>query len=318
MRSILVYIVRRVGTSAAMMLVLSFLLFVVIQREVPGSEASVLGGNDASAAQVHAIEVRLGLTKPILFQYFTWLGHVLRGDLGTSLISGLKVSSVVAQEAPVSLELAFLGLVVATFVGIPVGLAAGILNGSRWDVLLRIPFLVLYSLPFFVSGALLLLGASKYLPSIYSSTYVSFTSDPLGNIRAMALPAIAVGLPVAGLLVQMTRANVAEVLTQPYIVTARAAGLPRRRLYGIYTLKAASLPILSLEGFLFGLLIGGVVVIEDVFSLPGLGRGLLNSIGNRDFIELEAQVLVIAATFVVGNLLADLAAPIVDKRITSG
>ena len=301
-----------------MMLVLSLVLFVVIEREVPGNEASILAGNGATPAKVHLIEVHLGLTRPILLQYFTWLGHALQGNLGISPISGLKVTSVIAQQAPVSLELALLGLVVATLIGIPIGLAAGILNGSRWDVLLRIPFLVMYALPFFVSGALLLLGASKYAPSIYSSTYVSFGSDPAGNLRAMVLPAIAVGLPVAGLLVQMTRATVAEVLTQPYIVTARAAGLPRWRLYGIYTLKAASLPILSLEGFLFGLLIGGVVVIEDVFSLPGLGRGLLNSIGNRDFIELEAEVLVIAATFVVGNLLADLAAPIIDKRITSG
>lgn len=318
MRSTLIYVARRIGTSAAMMLVLSIILYVVIQREVPGNEASILAGNDATTAQVHAIEVHLGLTKPILLQYLTWLGHALRGNFGTSAISGLKVTSVIAQQAPVSLELALLGLVIATLVGIPIGLVAGILAGTKWDVILRIPFLVIYSLPFFVSGALLLLGASKYLPSVYSSTYVSLSSDPSGNLRAMVLPAIAVGLPVAGLLVQMTRATVAEVLTQPHIITARAVGLSRWRLYGVYTLKAASLPILSLEGFLFGLLIGGVVVIEDVFSLPGLGRGLLNSISNRDFIELEAQVLIIALTFIVGNLLADLAAPIIDKRITSG
>jgi peptide/nickel transport system permease protein len=316
-KAILIYIARRVGTSVAMIFVLSFALFVIIQSKVPGNEASILGGSNATAAQVRAIESRLGLSKPILLQYFTWLGHALTGNLGTSLVSGQKVISVVARQAPVSLELAFLSLTIATIVGIPIGLAAGILNGSKWDVILRIPFLVLYSLPLAVSGVLLLLGASKYLPSLYASTYVSFTSDPMGNLRGMFLPALAVGLPVSGLLVQMTRATVAEVLSQPYIATARAVGLPRWRQYGIYTLKAASLPILSLEGFLFGILIGAVVVAEQVFSLPGLGRGLLDSINNRDFIELEAQILIIAATFVVGNLLADLAAPFVDKRIAS-
>jgi peptide/nickel transport system permease protein len=308
------YITRRVLTSAVMMIVLSLVIFVLIQREVPGSEATILAGNNADPQKVHAIEERLGLTKPILVQYGTWLGHALKGDLGVSAISGLKVSSVLAQEVPVSLELAFFGLVIATVVGVPVGLLAGIRNGRKEDLLLRIPFLVVYSVPFFVSGTLLLLAASKYFPSFYQSSYVSLTESVWQNLKVMVLPSIVVGLPVAGLLVQMTRATVAEVLTEPYIQTARAVGLSSWRLYGIYALKAAAAPILSLEGFLFGLIIGAVIVVEQVFSLPGLGRGLLNSISNRDFVELESQVLVMALAFIAGNLLVDLLVPVVDRR----
>lgn len=318
MRSTLLYIGRRVLSSALLLLVLSLVLFVVIQREVPGSEASILAGNNAKPAQVHQIEVSLGLTRPILAQYWTWLTHALAGNFGRSAISGQKVTSVIGQQAPVSIELAILATIISTLIGVPIGLLAGIINGSKRDVALRIPFLIMYSLPFFVSGALLLLATSQFVPSLYSATYVPFFTNPGQNLRGMILPAIAVGLPVAGLLVQMTRATVIDVLTQPYMLTARASGLSRRRLYGVYALKAAAQPILSLEGFLFGLLIGGVVVTEDVFSLPGLGRGLLNAISNRDFVELEAQVLVVALIFCVGNLLADLLAPVIDKRIVRG
>lgn len=315
MRPAIIYVARRLLTTIGLLLVLSFVLFVLIQREVPGNEASILAGNNATTAQVHAVEVKLGLTRSIFVQYGDWLGHAVRGDFGTSQISQLSITSVVGQQAPVSLELALLGLLIATVVGVPVGLLAGIVSGSKRDLALRAPFLVLYAVPFFVSGSLLLLAASRYFPSVYATTFVPFATDPGGNLKAMLLPALAVGLPVSGLLLQMTRATVAEVLRQPHILTARAAGLSRARIYGVYTLKAAAQPILSLEGFLLGILIGGVVVIEQVFSLPGLGRGLLSSIANRDFVQLEAQVLVVAVTFCVGNLLADLAAPLVDRRI---
>jgi peptide/nickel transport system permease protein len=250
-----------------------------------------------------------------LVQYLSWLGNAVHGNLGIAAISGLKVTSVVGQQAPVSLELALLGLIIATVVGVPVGLVAGLLNGRRSDLLFRLPFLVVYSMPFFVSGTLLLLAAAHYFPSLYAASYVSMSQSVVGNMRVMALPALAVGLPVAGLLVQMTRATIVEVITQPYMTTARAVGLRPLRLYGLYALKAACLPILSLEGFMYGILIGGVVVVEDVFSLPGLGRGLLQSIQNLEFIQLEAQVMIIAIAFILGNLIVDVVAPIIDKRL---
>lgn len=313
------YIVRRVITSALLVIVLSAIVFFSIQRIIPGTEAVVLAGSlGDSPAQVHAIEKHLGLLNPLWSQYLHWVGRAVHGNFGTSPISGLKISSVIAQQAPVSVELALFGLAIATILGIPIGVfaaVAGQRNPHR-DILIRLPFLVLYALPFFVSGALLLLLAAKFFPSLYSASYVPLTTNLASNLRSMILPSIAVGLPVSGNVVQMTRATMAEVLSQQFVTTARGNGIRKWRLYGVYALKAASLPILSLEGFSFGILISGVVVVEDVFSLPGIGRGLLLAIENRDYLELEAQVLVLVFAFIVGNLVVDLVSPLVDRRIT--
>jgi len=318
-RPLFQYLLRRVLTSASLILILSLLIFVGIQRLVPGNEAVILAGSTGdSPAQVRVIEKHLGLLRPIIDQYLSWLGGALHGNFGLSPVSGLRISSVIAQQAPVSVELALLGLFVATLLGVPIGVLAALAGrrSPRADLLVRVPFLVFYALPFFVSGALLLLLSANFFPSVYAAVYVPISASLVGNLRAMILPVIAVGVPVSGLLVQMTRATMAEVLSQPFITTARANGLKRWRLYGVYALKAASLPILSLEGFSFGILISGVVVVEDVFSLPGIGRGLLLAIENRDFLELEAQVLVLAVAFVIANLLVDVMSPIVDRRIT--
>lgn len=315
------YLAFKLVGGCVILLILSFGIFVSLQRLLSGNEASILAGSlAATPAQVRAIEDRLGLNKPIVVQYWDWLRQIIfHGNFGTSPISGLKVSHVIAQEAPVSLELALFGLVIATIIGVPVGVLAGVsLGRPRLDVGLRIPFLLVYALPFFVIGAVLLLLSSRYFPSVYQSGYVPLSQSLGGNLRAMVLPSVTVGLPVAGLLVQMTRGAVSDVLSQPHVVTARAVGLRKRRLYGVYVLKAALLPIISLESFMYGILIGGVIVVEQVFSLPGLGRGMLNSIGTRDFLELEAQISVIATAFIVGGILADVVAPLVDRRVVHG
>jgi peptide/nickel transport system permease protein len=314
------YMGIRLFGACVTLLILSFGMFVSLQRLVPGNEASVLAGSYAATpAKVHAIEVQLGLTRPIVVQYWSWLTGILaHGNFGTSAISGLKITNVIAQEAPVSLELALLGLLIATVIGVPIGMLAGASRNPRWDVALRLPFLVIYALPFFVIGAVLLLLSARYMHPLYSVVYVPLTASIGGNLRVMLLPSLTVGLPVAGLLMQMTRGAVADVMSQPHVITARAVGLKRRRLYGVYVLKAALLPIISLESFLYGILIGGVVVVEQVFSLPGLGRGLLNSIDNRDFLQLEAQVAVLAAAFIAGGILGDLVTPLVDRRVTRG
>jgi peptide/nickel transport system permease protein len=317
MKGLLRYFGLKLLGACIILFVLSLGLFVSLQRLVPGSEANILAGSYAATpAQVHAIEVRLGLTRPLMVQYWSWLrGIVLHWNFGTSPISGIKISHVLGQEAPVSLELALFGLAIATVIGIPIGVLAGISRSQRVDVALRVPFLVVYALPFFVIGAVLLLLSAHYFRSIYSAVYVPLTASLSGNLRAMLLPSLTVGLPVAGLLVQMTRGAVHDVLSQPHVVTGRAIGLRRRRLYGLYVLKAALLPIISLESFLYGILIGGVVVVEQVFSLPGLGRGLLDSIETRDFLQLEAQIVVLAAAFIVGGVIADLVTPFVDRRV---
>jgi peptide/nickel transport system permease protein len=308
------YVLRRLITAVLLALVLSLLIFVALERFAPGNEATVLTGvYGYTPARVHAIEQQLGLTRPILVQYLSWLSHALHGNLGTSPISGIHITATIAQEAPVSLELAFLSVVIATVIGIPIGVLAAIRGRSA--VALRLPFLIMYATPFYVSGVLLLAYTARYLPFLYGAVYIPLSVSLTGNLQMMILPAVSVGLPAAGVVMQMTRATMLEVLSQPYITTARASGLRPLRLYGLYALKAATVPILSLEGFLFGVLVGGLVAVEDVFSLPGLGRGLLTSISNRDFLQAIAQILVLTVAFIIGNLLVDLICPFVDRRI---
>lgn len=319
MGRVMKYVGSRVAWSMVTLIGISVVVFVGLQRLVPGSEAELIAGTTAATpAHVRAIENRLGLTRPILDQYVSWLGHALTGHLGVAPLSGLPISTVIAQEVPVSFELAFFGLVIAVVIGVTIGVLSAIHgrgNRSLVDLSVRLPFLVAYATPFFVSGALLLLLSAHYIPSLYSVNYVTIGHSVMGNVKSLALPSAAVGLQVSGLTVQMSRATMLEVLSQQYIVTARASGVRSVRLYGLHALKAAALPIFSLIGFMYGILLGGVIVVEQVFSLPGLGRGLLQSITDREFGQLEAQVLVIAVAFVGGNLLVDLVSPLFDRRL---
>lgn len=309
------YVLRKVLGALLTLLVLTAVIFFALQRLVPGSEAGILaGGTAATPSAIHAIEVKLGLNRPLPVQYFHWLANVVRGNLGKSQISGLSVSSVIAQEAPVSIELGVMILIIATVIGIPLGIVSAVNARRRWDSVIRVPFLILYGMPTFVVGSLLLLFGALVAPWSFSASYVSLTSNFALNMQSLGLPALAVGLPLAALLMQMTRVAFLDILEEPYITTARACGVRRRRLYYVHALKAALSPILALEGFTFGVVIGSLVVVEDLFSLPGLGQGLLNSFGNRDFVELEAQTLVLAATFIIGNLVVDLVTPVIDKR----
>ena len=310
------YILRKLLGALLTLLVLTAVIFFVLQRLVPGSEAGMLaGGTAATPSAVHAIEVKLGLNQPLPVQYFHWLKNLLRGNLGTSEISGLSVSSVIAQEAPVSIELGAMVLFIATIIGIPLGVFSAVNARRRWDAFIRVPFLVLYGMPTFVVGSLLLLFGALEAPWSFSASYTSLTTNFVLNMQSLGLPALAVGLPLAALLMQMTRVAFLDILEEPYINTARACGIKRRRLYYVHALKAALSPILALEGFTFGVVIGSLVVVEDLFSLPGLGQGLITSFGNHDFVELEAQTLVLAATFIVGNLVVDLLIPMIDKRL---
>lgn len=317
MNTVLRFILRRVSSAIITLLLVSFVVFVSLQRLLPGNIATEEAGQYAATpAEIRRIEEHLGLTKPLVVQYGHWLANALfHGSLGTSPVSGLRVLSVVAQEAPISVELALLGLIVATIIGVPIGVLAATKQDRRIDLLIRMPSLVVYAIPAFVIGALLLLAAAKLFPSLYFAAYIPLSQNVLSNLRVMALPALTVGTPAAGVLVQMTRGSVLTVLDEPFVNTARAMGIRPTRLNVLYVFKAAVAPTLALEGFLFGILIGGVIVVEDVFSLPGLGRGMLDAISNRDFLLLEGQVLIMAGAFVISGLVVDVLAAVVDKRV---
>lgn len=309
------YILGRIGASLLVLVVLSALIFFAGRGLVSGNVATMIAGSQATPETITAIEHEYGLDRPLIVQYLDWLGGVLRGDFGESPFSGLKTLEVLQQQIPVSFELAILSILVAVLIGVPAGVIAAKRAGTAADVSLRVPMILLFAIPGFITGTVAIILATNYLTNLYSPTYIRFGDSPLGNLQTMLLPGIAVGIPTAPVIMQMTRASMLEILNQPYVAAARANGIRERRVTYGYALRAALPPILTFIGFTFGMLIGGLLIVEQIFSLPGLGRGILQSIGSRDFVQLNAQALVLAGSFIAANLAVDLIVPTLDRRI---
>ncbi|MEU3657141.1 ABC transporter permease [Streptomyces sp. NPDC032161] len=309
------YLAKKLTSALGVLLVLSALVFFAGRGLVPGNAAAVIAGPKASPETIAAIEHELGLDQPLYRQYADWLSDAVRGDFGLSPISGQENLEVISQQAPVSFQLALMGLLIAVLIGLPVGVIAASRSGKGLDWGIRLPLLVVFAFPGFVSGSFALYLAANHLTNLYSASYIPFSVNGMGNLQTMLLPALAVGIPTAPLVAQMTRSSMIETLAQPHVTTARTNGIAEWRITYVYSLRAALPPVLTLIGFIFGFLVGGLFIVEEIFSLPGLGRGVLASISDRDFSQLTAQALVIAAAFIVGNLLVDIALPFVDRRI---
>lgn len=308
-------IAKRIGGSVLVIFAVSVAVFFAGNALAPGSAVTILiGAEGATSLQEQQLRHQLGLDRPLTAQYGAWATGVLHGNFGVSPISHRTASDVVAQETPVSLELALLALLLATLIGIPVGALAAVWADRPFDYLVRGVTLTGFSIPVFVTGTLLVLAAARYAPGLYAVSFVPLFSNPIGNLVSVLLPAVTAATPTTALLMQMTRGTMLECLSQPYVKMADARGVPRWSLYFIHALKNALPPILTFQGFQFGILLGSLFVVESVYSLPGLGGGIVASINNRDYVLLEAQVMVIAAAFVVGNLVVDLLEPIVDPR----
>jgi len=309
------HILNRLATSIVLIVLLTAMIFFAGRGLVPGSLASQIVGPKASPAAIAAVEHELGLDRPIYVQYFDWLVHALHGDFGTSPITGLSTTEVIAQQAPVSLELALLALLIAIVIGVPLGVLAAKRANSLIDSAIRAPMIVLFAVPGFIMGSLFVYFAGTFLTDFYSPVYIEFQQDPMQNLQMMMLPAFAVGIPTAPLIMQMTRGGMIETLAQPFIVAARCNGLSNRMVTYGYALRVTLPPILTFIGFMFGTLIGGLVIVEQIFDLPGLGRGILQSIASRDFVQLVAQAAILATAFIAANLAVDLVIPSLDRRI---
>lgn len=282
---------------------------------IPGDLATVLVGSEgATAEQYERVREELGLDDPLIVQYARWMGGVIRGDFGVSPITGRSVNAELAAQVPVSLELAILALGVSTVIGVPLGILAAVHANKAWDFVIRAILLIGFSVPIFVAGILLLLIGSRYLPFLYTASYTPISVSFGENLRSMILPVLSIGIPVAAMTMQMTRTSMLETLGQQFITMARAKGARRRSILYIHALKNAMSPVLTLLGFQFGILLGGLFVVEAIFSLPGVGRGLLVAIGQRDYPLVMAITMVIAAAFVVVNVIVDLLYPILDPR----
>ena len=310
------YVARRLLDLFIVLLGVSIIVFLMI-RLIPGDAVEImLGANtDITPERVDAIRRRLGLHQPIVVQYLHWFGGVVRGDLGESIWTGRPVAGEILARLPVTLEVTGLALVFALLVSLPLGVLAARARGGLGDVAVRILSIVGLTLPSFWTGVLMIYFVSLYLPAWPAIGYVPLGSDLLGNLSRMVLPMLAVSLPMIAGLSRILRSSLLEVLRLDYVRTAHAKGLAARMVLYKHALRNALIPVVTIVGVQVGYLLGGVVVIEQVFAIPGIGRLVIGAINERNYPLVQGIILVITAIFVVVNLLVDLTYALIDPRV---
>ena len=297
------------------------LLTFLFIRLIPGDAiAARLGTSTAlTPEQLADLRAYFGLDQPLPVQFGSWLGALLHGDAGYSIRTGRPVLVEIAQRLPVTLELALAATLIAVAVGIPLGLVSAMRPRSRLDVGARIGGLIGLSLPSFWLGTLIIVLFSLYLRWLPNTGgYVDFASDPLGNLRLLLFPAITLGLALAAATMRMTRSAMIEVLASDHVRTARAKGLQPRVVVRRHVLRNGLIVVVTLLGIQVGQLLGGAVVVEEIFSIPGVGRMLLTAIVQRDYALVQGGVLAIAVLFVAVNIAVDLLYVYLDPRIRVG
>ena len=310
------YILRRLLDLIFVLFGVSVVVFLML-RLIPGDAVEImLGANvDITPERVAALRRQLGLHLPWHVQYGQWLSGVLRGDLGTSIWTGRPVSAEIAARLPATLQVTFLALFLALLVSFPLGITAARWRGSSADVFVRVLAIVGLTLPSFWVGVLLLYLFSLRFPSYPSIGFVPFQEDPLGNLARLVLPVIAVALPMIAGLSRMLRSSLLDILSLDYVRTAKSKGLNNSRIFYKHALKNALIPVITVIGVQLGYLLSGVVVIEQVFAIPGLGRLMIGAINERNYPLVQGIILVVTAVFVLVNLLVDLAYAWVDPRV---
>lgn len=310
------YLVRRLLLLIPTLLGLTLVVFLLI-RLVPGNVIDQMVGANATINPEAEAQLRryFGLDQPIHIQYLDWLKGVVRGDLGNSFRSGQPVLGLVANHLVVSLELAFLAVALATAIGIPMGVIAALRQHAISDGVLRLASLVGLSMPVFWQATMMILILSRYFHWSPPLRWRDPVTDPVSNLQMMILPAVALATVSAAVIMRMTRTAFLDVLRQDYIRTARAKGLRHAVVLARHALRNALVPTLTVIGLQFGYLIGGIVVVEEVFTLPGAGRLVLSAIYERDYPLVQGGVLVIALVFMLVNLVVDLCYAVLDPRI---
>lgn len=282
---------------------------------IPGDPAIALLGPDAAPDQLASARDRMGLTKPLPVQYALWVGRIVRGDLGVSYLNGVPVRTLLARRVPVTLQLTLASLIVAVVIAIPLGIASAVRPRSWIGKMASAYNALAMAIPTFWLGILLVLLFGLTLKWFPTSGYVPLREEPPQSIRLLVLPAFTLGIGVSGILARFTRAALLEALSQDYVRTARAKGLRERAVVGIHVLRNALIPVVTVIGLQFGAFMGGAVVTEAIFDLPGIGRMLLQAILQRDYTVVQGTILFVVIGFVLINLLTDLVYAYLDPRI---
>jgi len=314
------YLAWRLVGAIPTLLGVSVLTFLFI-RLIPGDAiAARLGTSTAlSPEQLASLRAYFGLDQPLYQQYWTWLTSLLRGDFGYSIRTGRPVLVEITERLPATLELAAAATLIAVAIGLPLGLLSAMRPRSRADVVARIGGLIGLSLPSFWLGTLIIVFFSLYLRWLPNTGgYVDFVHDPLGNVALIVLPAVTLGVALAAATMRMTRSAMLDVLGADYVRTAWAKGLAGAVIVRRHVLKNGLIVVVTLLGIQVGQLLGGTVVVEEIFSIPGVGRMLLAAIVQRDYALVQGGVLVIAILFVLVNIVVDLLYGYLDPRIRLG
>jgi len=308
------YAARRAAALVATLFFVSALVFVVV-RVLPGDPAAIIMGTEGSREAAERLREAMGLNRPLPVQYVEWVGRALRGDLGRSIQYDLPVGELIASRLSVTLPLALMAAAFMVAAAVPLGVYAATHHRRAGDYLTMVLSQLGISIPQFWAGLLLILLFSVTLGWVRSGGFEGWSTGVGAALRSLLLPAIALGLFQAAVLVRATRSSVLEVLREDYVRTARAKGLSERRVISRHTLRNALIPIVTVAGVQLGQLLAGAIVLESVFALPGLGRLALGAISARDLPVVQGVGLFIASTIVVINFAVDLAYGLLDPRI---
>jgi len=310
------YILRRLAIMLVSLVGVSIIIFVSI-RLVPGDVISLMMGQqgDMAAGQAEQMRKLFGLDRPMYIQYLDWAGDIIRGDFGVSLRSGRPILPDILLRTPITLELASLSALIALVVSIPMGVFAAVKRDSIPALLAQVGSLGGLSIPAFWLGTMVILFSSRYLHFYGGGTYISPREDLIGNLRMFALPSLTVGFSLSAALVRYTRSAMLEILGEDYVRTARAKGLWEFRVVMRHALPNAMIPIITVIGLQMGFLLGGVVVIESVFALPGMGRLVVDAINQRDYPMVQGVILLLTGIVMLTSLVVDLMYAYVDPRV---
>jgi peptide/nickel transport system permease protein len=308
------YILRRVLSTLPVMAIVALFVFSLLYI-APGDPAAVIAGDQASPADVERIRQSLGLDRPFLVQFGTWLWHILHGDLGTSIFTNLPVSAMIAQRIEPTFSLMAITLVLTILVAVPLGVVAAWKAGSWVDRTIMAFAVFAFSLPVFVVGYVLAYVFALQFEWLPVQGYTPLAAGLWPWLQNLILPALALGSVYIALIARITRASMLEVLQQDYVRTARAKGLGQRNILFVHALKNAAVPIVTVIGIGIALLIGGAVVTESVFAIPGLGRLTIDAILRRDYPVIQGIVLLFSFLYVLVNLMVDVTYTLVDPRI---
>jgi peptide/nickel transport system permease protein len=308
------YVTKRVLATLPVMGVVAVIVFLLL-RLSPGDPAAIIAGDDATSEDIAKIREHLGLDRPLLTQFVRWIGQLATGDFGNSIYLERPVLGLIMERVEPTLALSVSTIIFAVVLAVPIGVIAAWRAGTWIDQTIMALSVLAFSVPVFLIGYGLVIGFSLTLELLPVQGFVSLSEDPVAFLRHLVLPTVALGLVYTALIARITRATMLETLSEDFIRTARAKGLGEPRVLILHALKNASVPIVTTIGTGLALLIGGVVVTESVFAVPGIGRLTIDAVLQRDYPVIQGVILVVAGVYVLVNLLIDLTYSLLDPRI---